>query len=152
MCTFALSLGSEVIQGVLPNDRDFDPWDVLANVLGSLMALFLATAYHKRSIERRRRAKYSNLTDPLMEPNEDLELGDGGNNPNINPVDDGQVVGVVAVPKKTVDEELATWDENAIDDEWEEDDAGGASTAGTKNTPASSSVGDEEVPKKIAVD
>lgn len=141
-----------MIQGLLPNDRDFDPWDVLANVLGSLSALLLATAYHKRSIERRRRAKYSNLNDPLLEPNEDLELGDGGTNPNIDPVDEGQETGVVSPPKKTVEEELSTWDENAIDDEWEEDDAGGTSTAGTKNTPTSSSVGEEEAPKKVAVD
>jgi hypothetical protein len=150
-----LAVGSEVIQGLLPNDRDFDPWDVLANVVGSLAALGLASAYHRRSIERRRRAKYSALTGEGIEGEEDLELGEGGIRPGTSndDGDGGQQTGVVPVAPKTVEEELDNWDENAEDDAWdEEDDATGASTAGTKITPASSSVGDDDAPKKVAVD
>ena len=137
----------------MPNDRDFDPWDVLANVVGSLAALGLASAYHKRSLERRRRAKYGALTGEGLEPDEDLELGESGI--PADPVSSearGQETGVISVPKRTVEQELATWDENAVDDEWDEEDVAGTSTTGTKVTPASSSVGDEETPRKVAVD
>jgi hypothetical protein len=139
----------------LPNDREFDPWDVLANVVGSLAALGIASAYHKRSIERRRRAKYSALTGEGIEGEEDLELGESGvrSGPSNQESDDGQQMGVVPIATKTVEEELDNWDENAEDDAWEEeDDATGTSTAGTKITPASSSVGDDDMPKKTAVD
>jgi VanZ family protein len=155
VCTFALGVGSEVLQGLLPNDRDFDPWDVLANVVGSLAALGLASAYHRRSMDRRRRAKYSALTGEGIEGEEDLELGESGFRPGESSREEleGQETGVIPVASKTVEEELDNWDENAADDAWdEEDDATGTSTAGTKITPASSSVGDEDAPKKIAVD
>ncbi len=155
VCTFALGVGSEVVQGLLPNDRDFDPWDVLANVVGSLVALGLASAYHKRLTERRRRAKYSALTGEGVEGDEDLELGEGGIGLGPSSPDDeeGQQTGVVPVPPKTVEEELENWDENVVDDAWdEEDDATATSTTGTKITPASSSVGDEDAPKKVALD
>jgi VanZ family protein len=156
ICTFGLGVGSEVVQGLLPNDRDFDPWDVLANVVGSLAALGLASAYHRRAVERRRKAKYSALTGEGIEGEEDLELGEGGvgsGSGHEDATDDGQETGVVPITQKTVEEELDNWDENAEDDAWdEEDDATGASTAGTKITPASSSVGDEDAPKKVALD
>jgi hypothetical protein len=155
VCTFALGVGSEIAQGLLPNDREFDPWDVLANVVGSLTALGLASAYHRRSAERRRRAKYSALTGEGIEGEGDLELGEGGitAGPSNQDDDGGQQIGVVPVAPKTVEEELDNWDENAEDEAWdEEDDTTGASTAGTKMTPTSSSVGDEEAPKKVAID
>lgn len=154
VCTFALGVGSEVIQGFLPNDREFDPWDVLANVVGSLAALGFASAYHKRSLERRRKARYSALTGEGIEGEEDIELGESGmiSGPSNHERDEEHQTGIVPRPPKTVEEELDNWDENAEDDAWDEDDATGASTAGTKITPASSSVGDEEAPKKIAVD
>lgn len=141
-------MGSEVAQGLLPNDRDFDPWDVLTNVLGSLAALGLASAYHKRAAERRRRAKYTALTGDGLE-GEDLELGEGSNGelgrsdqqPGVQP----------ATHPQTVEEELANWDENVPDDAWDEDDD--VTTSGRhKATPSTSSVGSEDLPRKVAVD
>ena len=152
ICTFALGIGSEVVQGLLPNDRDFDPWDVLANVIGSLAALGLASAYHRRSVERRRRAKYSALTGEGME-GEDLELGAGPSNQDGDY--EGQQTGVMPVAPKTVAEELDSWDENAEDEAWDEEDditAIGPSTTGAKVTPATTSVRDDETPKKVAID
>jgi hypothetical protein len=155
VCTFALGVGLEVLQGLLPNEREFDPWDVLANVAGSLAALGLASTYHRRSVERRRRAKYSALTGEGIEGTDDLELGEAsilagrGNHDG----HDDQQTGVVAVAPRTVQEELDNWDENAEDEGWdEEDDTTGASTAGIKTTPTSSSVGDDDAPKKVAID
>lgn len=72
--TFGLGLGSEALQGLLPNGRQFDPLDIAANVVGSLLALGLCTLYHKRMLDRRRRAKgYSTV--PQDGEGEDLELG-----------------------------------------------------------------------------
>jgi VanZ family protein len=152
VCTLGVGVGSEIVQGFLPNDRKFDPLDVLANVVGSLAALGLATWYHRRSAERRRRAKYSVLEGNLPEGEGDLELGEGpglrGAGEN-GPIQDS---GTVTAPR-TVEEELDNWDENAEDEAWDEDDdATTGGSAGAKVTPASSSVGDEDLPKKVAVD
>jgi len=57
VCTAGLGLGSELLQGLLPNGRDFDPLDVAANVAGSLAALALCAWYHKRMLERKRLRK-----------------------------------------------------------------------------------------------
>ena len=79
--TFGLGLGSEAVQGLLPNGLQFDPLDIAANVIGSLLALGLCTMYHKRMLDRKRRAKgYSTV--PQDGEGEDLELG-------------GQEIGVV---------------------------------------------------------
>lgn len=155
VCTLCLAVGSEVIQGLLPIERAFDPWDVFANVLGSLVAIMLCTVYHKRSIERRRKAKYSALAG---EGEDDLELGEGsglgGTTDELGrtPGPLGQESGVVStIPtQKTVEEELDNWDENIPDDDWDEDDDGPGKD--TKMTPATSSAGSEEVPPKVAVD
>lgn len=151
VCTLVLGVGSEVAQGLLPNDREFDAWDVLANVVGSLGALGLASAYHRRAAERRRRAKYSALTGDGLE-GEDLELGEGANGTlgsgGLGGDVDGQETGVA--PARTVEEELDHWDENAPDD-WDDDDDTTA-TQNTKVTPSTSSVGSEDPPKKVAVD
>lgn len=150
-CTLGIGVGSEVVQGLLPNDRDFDPLDVVANVIGSLVALGLASWYHRRSAERRRRAKYSVLEGNVQEGEGDLELGEG---PGLRGGDSEpeQENGVIAAPK-TVEEELDNWDENAEDEVWdEEDDATTGGSVGVKITPASSSAGDEDLPKKVAVD
>lgn len=143
-----LGVGSEVAQGLLPNDREFDPWDVAANVAGSLSALALANAYARRAAERRRRAKFAAL---LGEGDADVELGEG---PGIGAAGDelgrtgGQETGVVA---RTVEEELDNWDENVPDDAWDEDEDDGLGAK--KMTPATSTAGSEEVtPKKVAVD
>ncbi|KIV94637.1 hypothetical protein PV10_02385 [Exophiala mesophila] len=147
VCTLVLAVGSEVAQGLLPNDREFDPWDVLANVLGSLAALGLCSAYHKRAAERRRKAKYSVLTDEG-----DLELGEGVNGDVARPGDDPDLeTGVTAAPR-TVEEELDNWDENVPDEAWDDDDNTSAEARNVKMTPSTSSVGDEDAPKKLAVD
>ena len=148
-----LGAGSEVAQGLLPNDRDFDAWDVLANVLGSLAALGLANAYHKRSIERRRRAKYSALTGEGIDE-DDLELGEGAGLGESGAVGDLET-GVVD-KTQTVEEELDNWDENQPDD-WSEDENTNTTTNnnGTtaKMTPATSSADSSDEPRgKIAVD
>ena len=160
ICTLLLAVGSEIAQGLLPNDRDFDPWDVLANVLGSLAALGLANWYHKRAAERKRKAKYAALGQEDF-GEEDLELGEGPG-PSGNTDELGrspqppQETGTVAVPPtKSVAEELDNWDENIPDDGWDEDDED-APGKDTKMTPATSSVGSEETPpkkiEKVAVD
>ncbi|KIX07575.1 uncharacterized protein Z518_02228 [Rhinocladiella mackenziei CBS 650.93] len=148
VCTLFLAVGSEVAQGLLPNDREFDPWDVLANVLGSLAALGLASTYHRRAAERRRRAKYSSLTGDGLE-GEDLELGEGANREPGRPNADDQETGVAP---RTVEEELDNWDENAPDDAWDDDDDATTSGPITKVTPSTSSAGSDEPPKKVAVD
>lgn len=147
VCTLVLGVGSEVAQGLLPNDREFDPWDVLANVLGSLAALGLASSYHRRASDRRRRAKFSALTGDALE-GEDLELGEGANEALERLNADGQETGVV---QRSVEQELDNWDENMPDDTWDEDDDVTMSQ-NTKVTPSTSSVGSEEPLGKVAVD
>ncbi|GAM90285.1 hypothetical protein ANO11243_083270 [Dothideomycetidae sp. 11243] len=117
VCTAGLSIGSEVVQAILPNGREFDPYDILSNVLGSGFALSMCSWYHRRMLERRRAAKTYSLV-----PGEenDIELGETQH-------DEGQEIGVI--PAQTnVTEELDNWDENGED--WEEDE-GGASGNGT---------------------
>jgi len=149
-CTLGIGVGSEVVQGLLPNDRDFDPLDVVANVIGSLVALGLASWYHRRSAERRRRAKYSVLEGNVQDGEEDVELGEGSGLRGGDSEPEREN-GIIAAPK-TVEEELDNWDENAEDEAWDEDDATTGDSAGAKITPESSSVGDEDLPKKVAVD
>ena len=84
-----LSVVSEVAQGLLPNDRTFDPIDIAANVLGSLAALALCAWYHRRMLDRRRRKKLQGYgIVGTGEGEEDVELGEGGSS--------GQELGVVA--------------------------------------------------------
>jgi hypothetical protein len=79
--------------------RDFDYYDVLANVLGSVSALALCNWYHKRMLERKRAARgYA-----AVAGDDGVELGESIA---------GQESGVV---RPTVDEELERWDENAED-------------------------------------
>ncbi|KAL6721080.1 hypothetical protein ACLMJK_000180 [Lecanora helva] len=71
--TGILGLGSEALQALLPNGRQFDPIDIAANVAGSLLALGLCSIYHKRMLDRRRRARgYGSVP---QDGGEDLELG-----------------------------------------------------------------------------
>ena len=71
--TCLLGVGSEALQGLLPNGRQFDPLDIVANIIGSLLALGLCTTYHKRMLDRRRRAKGYGAVP--QEGGGDLELG-----------------------------------------------------------------------------
>lgn len=126
--TAALAIGSEIVQALLPeNGRDFDPFDILFNVLGSTGALLLCSWYHKRMLERRRKNKHYDI----VPGEEDVELGEGVGL-------EGQETGVV-VPEAerngqatsgtgtNVTEELDHWDEN--DEDWEEEGAEGARAA-----------------------
>ncbi|KAF2827473.1 hypothetical protein CC86DRAFT_211530 [Ophiobolus disseminans] len=101
VCTLGLGCVSEVVQGLLPIHRDFDYYDIVANVLGSVSALALCNWYHKRMMERKRAARGYGAVPGDDEL--DVELGE-----NV----EGQESGVV---RPTVDEELERWDENAED-------------------------------------
>ncbi|EOA89934.1 hypothetical protein ACJQWK_02594 [Exserohilum turcicum] len=103
VCTLGLGLASEVVQGLLPIQRDFDYYDIVANVLGSLLALGLCNWYHKRMLERKRAAR--GYTAVAGDEERDIELGESVQ---------GQESGIV---RPTVEEELDRWDENAED--WE---------------------------------
>jgi len=129
VCTIILGIGSEVVQGLLPNGRDFDPYDIVANILGTLPALAICTWYHRRMLERKRLSKNYNLV-----PGEelDLELGEG-----VGAEHEGQETGVI--PGQTLEQEVDNWDENAED--WDDDDL--PTTSGTEEgegpkTPGSS--------------
>ncbi|KAF2443960.1 hypothetical protein P171DRAFT_413592 [Karstenula rhodostoma CBS 690.94] len=111
--TLGLGVASEVVQGLLPIDRQFDYFDIVANVLGSLSALGLCNWYHKRMLERKRAARgYGAVAGD--DHDVDIELGESR-------VEDGQESGVVGA---NVDRELDNWDENAED--WETTEPGDA--------------------------
>ncbi|KAL2752131.1 hypothetical protein ACRALDRAFT_1083689 [Sodiomyces alcalophilus JCM 7366] len=118
VCTAGLSLGSEVLQAILPNGRSFDIWDVAANVVGSLAGVGLCTWYHKRMLERRRaRRGYGAVPG---EGETDIELGDSAVG-----VAAGHEEGVTDGPDRvgrTLEEEVDNWDENAVDD-WDDGQA-----------------------------
>lgn len=139
-CTAALAIGSEVVQALLPNGRDFDPFDILANVVGSTLALLLCSWYHKRMLERRRANKHYDIVageddeegGVPGEGERDVELGEGV---GLRDQETGSVPseanGQASAGAKTtnVTEELDNWDEN--DEDWEEEGAEAAKvTAG----------------------
>ncbi len=120
------------MQALLPNDRAFDPYDILANVVGSALALLACSWYHKRMLERRRKTKHYDIVpgedqDDLEDPERDVELGPVGE----------QETGVVAAGATgqatagagdtDVTEELDHWDENAED--WDDGPAEGGKSA-----------------------
>ncbi|TGJ84607.1 hypothetical protein E0Z10_g4143 [Xylaria hypoxylon] len=114
VCTLVLGIGSEFLQGFIPNGRNFDLNDIIANIVGSLAALALCSWYHQRMLERKRQRRYSAVAGD--EP-DDLELGEGLSR---------QEEGVVGTDDEqgrptTLEEEVDNWDENAVDN-WEEDD------------------------------
>jgi VanZ family protein len=116
VCTLILGVGSEFLQNFLPNGRNFDLYDILANVAGSLAALAICSWYHQRMLERKRQRRYSAV--PGDEP-DDMELG----------LSDGlgsQEEGILAADTEqhhpaTLEEEIDNWDENAVDN-WDDDD------------------------------
>lgn len=152
VCTGALGVGSEFVQGVLPNGRVFDVFDIVANVVGSLCGLGLCSWYHKRMLERKRerqrRGAYSGADgeeDGLVE-DMDIELGEGPG-PGGSDVPP-QESGVISAPEtngtksKTLEQRVDDWDENEVD-AWGEDDmeeaditsgAGPSEPAGKKRT------------------
>ena len=119
VCTLVLGVGSEFLQSILPNGRNFDLFDIAANVLGSLAGLGLCTWYHQRMLERKRQRRQYGAV-PGAEDG-DLELGEGH---------ETGVVSGEAGPSRTLEEEVDNWDENAMDD-W--DDEEGADTTAKQN-------------------
>lgn len=89
----------------MQNAREFDMYDIVANLIGSLAALGLCAWYHKRMLDRRRAAK-SYHTVPGDDLERDVELGEG-----VGEQETGVTRG------RTVEEELENWDENEVD--WE---------------------------------
>ncbi|ODQ56571.1 putative VanZ domain protein [Saitoella complicata NRRL Y-17804] len=75
VCVLGAGVGSEFLQGLLPY-RDFDYFDIAANVAGSGLALLLSSWYHKRMLERKRMAKYGAVPTTDDHENRDLELGE----------------------------------------------------------------------------
>ncbi|PHH82155.1 hypothetical protein CDD82_6845 [Ophiocordyceps australis] len=109
ICTIVLGVGSEFLQSFLPNDRDFDLYDIVANIVGSLAGLGLCSLYHKRMLERRRQRKTYNAVPG--ENDADIELGEE------------HETGVTDGPShpRSLEAEVDNWDENAADD-WDEND------------------------------
>jgi len=130
-------VGSEVLQGFLPNGRFFDIYDIAANIVGSLLGVVLSTWYHLRMLERKRLAKHYQV---VPDDEVDLELGEGVG---------AQESGVTTATAATLDEEVENWDENA-EDAWDEEHATGTESVegdGPK-TPSASSAGEAEVDAK----
>jgi len=119
VCTLGLGIGSEVIQGFLPNDRAFDPFDVLANVVGSLGAVGLCGWYHRRMLERRRKSRFGLMEDG----NDDVELGVGVGGHSMHR-EEG--LGPQESGVTNLEQEVDNWDENAVDD-WDDDNGPGPS-------------------------
>ncbi|KAI9694299.1 MAG: hypothetical protein M1820_009058 [Bogoriella megaspora] len=132
LCTAFLGIGSEILQGFLPNGREFDLYDIVANVAGSLAAVGLSTWYHKRMLERKRQAKYDAV--PGEEDGErDLELGE-----NIGPQESG-VVNEAPTSTSGAAPAEDNWDNDA--DNWEEEGRVTGTESGEgddKTTPATS--------------
>ncbi|KAJ5827110.1 hypothetical protein N7447_003873 [Penicillium robsamsonii] len=106
VCTLGLGVGSEVVQGFLPNGRDFDLFDIVANVVGSVGAIGLCSWYHRRMMERRRQSRYG----VMEEGTEDVELGGVGNSHRGSEAMGPQESGVMSL-----EQEVDNWDENAVD-------------------------------------
>lgn len=121
VCTLGLGIGSELFQGFLPNGRAFDPFDVLANVVGSLGAVGLCGWYHRRMLERRRKNRFG-----MMEGGgEDVELGVGVRHSHEDEGLSPQESGVM-----NLEQEVDNWDENA-EDNWDTEDGPGPAELST---------------------
>ncbi|KAI6859814.1 hypothetical protein KC318_g21465, partial [Hortaea werneckii] len=151
VCTAGLGIGSEFVQAFLPNGRDFDPYDILANVVGSALALGLCSWYHKRMLERRRKNKHYDIVpgeEGDVEGEEgrerDVELGEGvGAGHNLQEQETGTVpanangqtsAGAEQAKGTNVTEELDNWDEN--EEDWDDDEVNGESKTTTNNNEA----------------
>jgi len=141
VCTLGLGVGSEFLQGLLPNGREFDLFDLVANIVGSLAGLGLCSWYHKRMLERKRQRKNYTAVPGEEGINEDLELGEGVGSGIIgDDQEEGLVSGTAPAPVATtaavsterpitLEEEVDNWDENA-EDPWDDDDLGDIGVAG----------------------
>ncbi|KAI1087412.1 hypothetical protein F5B19DRAFT_75033 [Rostrohypoxylon terebratum] len=128
VCTICMGVGSEFLQGFLPNGREFDPYDIVANVVGSMAALGLCSWYHLRMLERKRQRRLYNAVPG--EDVEDLELGEG-----VGAQEEGVMMAAGTERAATLEEEVDNWDENAVDawdDEGEEEGDLGATNGNGK--------------------
>ncbi|KAJ5293936.1 hypothetical protein PENANT_c009G09290 [Penicillium antarcticum] len=114
VCTLGLGIGSEVIQGFLPNGRDFDLFDIVANVVGSLSAIGLCSWYHRRMMERRRQSRYGLMEDGT----EDVELGGVDSSSR----HESEIMGPQESGVMNLEQEVDNWDENAVDN-WDTEEA-----------------------------
>jgi hypothetical protein len=111
---------------VLPNDRRFDLYDIVANIVGSLAGLGLCSWYHQRMLERRRVRRQYNAVPG--EDEDDLELGEGHEtgvtDREVEPEPEPELQPEPLPPvTRTLEHEVDHWDENAMDD-WPEDEDG----------------------------
>jgi len=125
VCTAGLGVGSEFAQAFLPNNRDFDIFDIAANIVGSLAGVGACLWYHKRMLERKRRNKTVNVGeggDDVF----DVELGEG-----LGPQEEG------VVREATLEAEVDNWDENGED--WDDDEPTQAGSMGEVSTKSKAS-------------
>ncbi|KAH8193598.1 hypothetical protein TruAng_012235 [Truncatella angustata] len=136
VCTVCLGVGSEFLQGFLPNGREFDSYDIVANIVGSLGALGLCSWYHKRMLERRRKGRRYDAVPG--EDEDDLELGEGSVIPEDAEREEGVMSAAGNERATTLEDEVDNWDENAVDawDEGDDDGDIGGSSSKPKAAPA----------------
>ncbi|KAI9829577.1 MAG: hypothetical protein M1819_006082 [Sarea resinae] len=128
VCTLFLGVGSEILQGFLPNGRNFDLYDIIANIVGSLGGLAVCSWYHKGMLERKRRSKHYQVV-PGEDGGEggegtaDLELGEraGGLEPQESGITDAAAITGVGRSTPSLEEEVDNWDENA-EDNWDDEE------------------------------
>ncbi|KUI62735.1 hypothetical protein VP1G_09851 [Cytospora mali] len=120
VCTLCLGVGSEFLQGFLPNGRDFDFYDIVANVVGSLAGLGLCSWYHKRMLERKRMQKTYTAVPGGEFDEGDIELGEGVVGAQESGIVDASGAAGEASSSSsktlTLEQEVDNWDENAPDD------------------------------------
>ncbi|KAI1505032.1 VanZ domain protein, partial [Biscogniauxia marginata] len=138
VCTLVLGVGSEFLQGFLPNGRSFDLYDIVANVVGSLAGLALCSWYHMRMLERKRQRRQYNAVPG--EDEADIELGEGA---DVGQQEEG-VMSAAGNERTTIlEQEVDNWDENAVDAWDDEDVLGGDIGARTVKGPEQNGVGDD---------
>ncbi|MCJ1233099.1 hypothetical protein MMC14_001054 [Varicellaria rhodocarpa] len=131
LITAFFGIASEFLQAFLPNGRQFDVLDIVANVVGSGAALGICTWYHRRMLERKRKRKFEEGYVPVDGEGEgDLELGEGG---GIG----AQETGVIAGEEEEEDESGEAWDDIGGEESGSGDGGGGERG---KMTPSSGSV------------
>ncbi|KAJ4414801.1 hypothetical protein N0V82_007716 [Gnomoniopsis sp. IMI 355080] len=118
VCTLGLGVGSEFLQGFLPNGRDFDFYDIVANIVGSLGGLGLCSMYHKRMLERKRQRKtYTAVPGEDGDVEGDIELGESVLGAQESGVMEGESAGTGAKRSTTPGDENAPDDWDAPPDE-----------------------------------
>lgn len=73
ICTFGGSVGLEIIQNLVNPKRVFDVYDIVANILGSLLGLGISVGYvtWSKNRARHKRSSYRQLNTHIIEASED---------------------------------------------------------------------------------